>query len=453
MKRFHAWLRVISPAGRLVGTSWIVTCLLIGGCLLIAVFDRTTWGVKLPEYTKLAQRTGVAMACLGSLVYGGTRLFYFHPWISPNYRRWLRSTPWALPRRLPLGPVEFCVQDAFWMMMISAPAMPGSSPWFVLVACFLTIAAYSLTLSFYLLRLGPYWAAYGIYFTACAVGWYVHWVGHYFFLPWQCGVPGAEPLGLDSAPICIGLLGFTAAFGWISQIGVRQQLRRLPWDIEHHPARDPGELQRDQKTGSYRLGWPLMAMRPDVDVSSRTSRLEIIVQSVVISIFLCLLIAIGSDLASGDRIDLARGLREWQVRFQNVLVVWAQWGLALPGAYILIHLLLEQVPLYRPPISFGARAATRRWLVPGYDRIARKHVLALIPILMGVLFARAMPAYALHGTFVAVLWALLVFRFAGPSPEAWHLLGQYRLVRGVGNVRGLSRRFPGPEPRREHFWS
>ena len=444
MKRFHAWLRVISPAGWVVLGTWALCALVV----VVQLLSLTLFGGN-ATVTESRSKAAVGvrfLTCAGAIAYACLRAWYFHPAARKGYYHWLCLMPWQAPRRLPLGPITLCIQDVFWMLLLLAPVLACGSTWGALVALGLAVCTYCMLMSYTFLRIGPYWAGYACWLLFSSVAWtaclayfdFVHVLGQGLNQD-QWFTDRVAPNLLAASFLFLGVLCA------ISQFALRQQLRRFPWGSGAEAPTNLFTLElTDVKVAGRqrRLGWPLAIMRPNLVLSTPLAPVE----RVAICFFLAIQLGCFTNILvhirqltdrHADAIEDSRPILFILTTFVS-LCCW-------------VPSILTGIPYYRSPISLLGRLATRHWIIPGYDRRWIKPGVSSWIVVAGGLMTWQVPGFVIAIVFGTTLLVGLWNSFAKPNLDEWSLLGQYRLVNrrseGSAAIPYMSR------PMRQHFWS
>ena len=101
---------------------------------------------------------------------------------------------------------------------------------------------------------------------------------------------------------------------------------------------------------------------------------------------------------------------------------------------------MRYLPWSLPPISLLGRVATRRWIIPGYDRVFVAPAIAM-------LLAAALPRLLIEvgvspaaATFLATAAAVFAAIGIGPTLMNWGLTGNYLMAKHLPTTRNRERR-------------
>ncbi|MFO0897677.1 MAG: hypothetical protein U0836_09680 [Pirellulales bacterium] len=444
MKRFWTWLRVVSPA------EWVFKVAVgIGAFLAMGVIVAVAganWaivrsGPGMPVPWEVVRLVAALVPQFGAAAYGLLRAWYPNPLARESYLRWLRSTPWTPTRPLPLGPVTLCGQDAVWLGAFAVYAGLSGSPMAMVCAVsigLLSFAAGSVAIS--LMRVGPYWSAYVAMF--CGIG-----LAYQIVSGWirglaldQMRAEGRDAKVVlesiwETLPASVGLL---AIIVFVVQIGLRQQLRRVPWDaasLRFSLGNASDRLQRMQ-----RLGWPLAELNPHRKYSPRYQMIESVAIAVLAgwaAAIACALVELWVNELAQFSINPARSRGSANL-FRGALLLWA----LMPP--LLRH--VGRMMRYQPPCNSWARIAARRLSLPGYDQINTSPVLCSLAALLGA--GLVWSGFGGPGTmFLCVVVIVLLYFYWPPDEETFRLTGHYRLVKLRGTLPEVE-----STPPRAHFW-
>ncbi len=440
MKRFWTWLRVVSPA------EWVFKVAVgIGAFLAIGVIvgvAGANWiivrsGPGMPVPWEVVRLVAALVPQFGAAAYGLLRAWYPNPLARESYLRWLRSTPWIPARPLPLGPVTLCGQDAVWLGAFAVYAGLSGSPMAMVCAVsigLLSFAAGSVAIS--LVRVGPYWSAYVAMFCGIGLAYQIvsGWIRGLALDQMRAGGRDAKVV-LESIwetlPASVGLL---AIIVFVVQIGLRQQLRRVPWDaasLRFSLGNASERLQRMQ-----RLGWPLAELNPHRKDSRRYHMIECIAIAFLAGWAAAVIFALGDLWVK----ELAHHVgSRGSVNFFR----WAPLLLALMPP-LMRH--VGRLMRYQPPCNSWARFAARRLSLPGYDQINTAPVLCSLVALLGA--GLVWSGFGGPGTmFLCVAGIVLLYFYWPPAEETFRLTGHYRLVKLRGTLPEVESSAP-----RAHFW-
>jgi hypothetical protein len=315
----------------------------------------------------------------GAALLGFRRVKAFHPYFQPDYLRWLKSTPWTVRKPLPAGPMELVPEDFLavgGLMLFSMTQAETHS--IELLNVFLFSHLISLVAMF--------WLTGGPGFGYCAAL-FLGFVPRLWESPW------------------IDLAVLTAIYLFVHE-GLWRSLAGFPWATEGH-SNDPNHLMmRQEGEFGQSCGWPYDRFHRDVLMAKGMRGTDALLSSMLIGWWVY---ALGSWLTP-------------QTLFQTSIMATASY-LFQRGTHYFRG--------YAPPISFGGRIATFRWIIPAYDQ-------AILYILLAIL---ALPSVMVLVAFLGmdprrsapVLSALLalITLTTPPKLRRWRLTGQHRLVPAI----------------------
>jgi hypothetical protein len=316
----------------------------------------------------------------GLVTYGVFRVTAFHPVFLPTYRRWLEQIPWTYHRDLPGGPIHLVAQDG--LLVIAAILLSYGSPRMQFLAVPLFAAAYLIALGTTFWATGPRWPTYVVGFG----------LGLIVLLK---GQPAA-------------MLVVSGVLYGLAYVGLRQALKRFPWEIpqawEHFPLRL--QASRDERRQST-LGWPFDLLQPKPPTLA-ISRLDGLLLSLLGGWWTIVLASLPS--APNDRLEAS---------VVPLLLVTPACVLIRAGLYCWTHW---------PPISLLGRIRTLRWIIPGYDKVFLAPLCTLLvgPGLVAVLARFGVPLN--YSAPIAVAAMLFVTFNMGPTLCNWRLTGYSRIT-------------------------
>ncbi|MCX7421228.1 MAG: hypothetical protein NT013_17030 [Planctomycetia bacterium] len=396
----NRWLRVVLPSWQ---TVFMLTILLQ---LLVMLPDfYSLWrfshfrrlGLEPPvEFYKLAAH----MPMIVAVIYGAYRAVAFNPAVRPEYRRWLERTPWTSDRPLPLGPITLVAQD-----------------FVILVGLMLLAACPSMAFHDQLIIERVVEGFFGGYLLFGGAVLASKKETHFAFV---IGIGLGAILRTSQSPIVCGTTCFLTYA--VMALGIRQSLRRFPWTDPESD--EPWMLKLPNDTGSSvasRFGWPMYALsakwRPAESLRTGWD-----------GFYLSLLLGwwwyasnwliTENAISSGRQLDLPTPML--------MLVV---------GAAILMRLATYCVERW-PPISLWGRIRSRRWIIPGYDKVLIAPLINLALVvgfgmwLKNITRTHSDPKHwiDLYVGPVFLTLNLLIAFCAPPSIRNFHLTGSYRLV-------------------------
>jgi hypothetical protein len=318
---------------------------------------------------------GIALACI---LYAAYRARAFHPFYQGSYNAYLRASPWECGKALPFGPLSLVVQDAFVVsLLILLPVLFGRPPFLIGAAIFIVVFSAHHAFAFW-------------------------WIGHRFHAYAVCVV---LPLFFLSGTVPFAPYAASLLLLLIVWRGIRLSLASFTWDSM--------SSERMRAMAKQRMvGWPFEVLPPERPKST-------------------------VNLGSGDKVAL------------SFLVGWLYFVMSASEALgnprglsgvapmaIMFCLLLSLVTalLYiaycRPPISIAGRIATRRLIIPAYDKILVAPVLIAVLALSGPtflpLYGSGSQAVVIHPLLCSL--SLLLAFFGEPPMDEWLLTGNHRLV-------------------------
>lgn len=392
------WLRVAAPAWWVVGvilTAWMT---LNVAAVLERAWLRRLFPADFEIDEQLLSIPLLAPFVMGvcAVVLGFARAIRFHPLFKPDYRRWLRMTPWSAPKPLPLGPLALVPQDLVWVGGFLAMA------WQIADAA--VFAALVFLWSYLAVMAGTFLAT-GVkhlgFLLAFLIG----------GLVWGCLLSPIVMLvltGLCDVLIRRGLALSLCQFPW-DQIPDEQQLVFVQDGVVRNP--EPFGSEKPQVRTLMDLGWPHFPLGPkcsSFDFSRRDGAL--------LSLLIGFLTLVSCHLfkhmphSSGDpREDM------------SAAVIFLCYLLVVPVFF-------ELSEVARSPISLLGRIATRRVLIPAFD-IQRIPTASAACVLLGLWMLKpllALPDYVFVAvTTFGVLFCLLVLR---PDRRRWRLTAPARIA-------------------------
>lgn len=377
--QFNRWMRCVVPAQFalwmiVLGTllAWVVNSLVIlwtsysimGVAPLTDLFDA-------PISLHLAFLATLATAA------GALRAAWQHPLAMRPYGSWLAQSPWQHPQPLPMGPLRLAWQDLVVLAAIAmAACLPPTNRAAIIGLPALYLVAYVVAISAVAWLVDLRWPAVSILFTfATAI--YI------------------QSVFIAAACLVLILL--------IAQTTIDATLWDFPYDEQRR--RDLGLLPI-RKPVEVRLAWPVSPEHVTHWYSRIRSRDAFFVAATVG----WLMYAVA--YFNRDDSDVVDGLM-----FFHRLVAFAV--LARVVVYVIDHY---------PPISLLGRWATRRFFVPGYDKVFVAPLVAgLTAYFLPGLLNRAgvSPLAAVPIATAATLWIAAAMP---PKWEDWHYTGHFREV-------------------------
>ena len=371
IRRVLSRFRVVAPPGWWV-VAWVVLFVALEGPLLY--FEHQIGRLLDPPV-----RPGRILLIAGAALLGLHRVRAFHPYFQPDYLRWLKSTPWTVRKPLPAGPTELIPEDTLALGGLMLFSMtPAETHSIELLNVFLFSHSISLLPSF-----------------------------------WFTGMPGfgyCAVLSLGFVPQLwenpmVDLAVLTTIYLFVHE-GLWHSLAGFPWDTEGHTT-DPKHLaMRQEKEFGLSCGWPYDRFHRDVMMAKGFRQSDAILISMLTGWWFY---ALGAWLSP-------------QTLFQFALM--------LPASYLFqrgVHYFRG----YAPPISFGGRITTFRWIIPGYDQAILYIPLAIVVLPSVMVFVAYLGMDPRQATpAVAALLVLIALTFP-PSLRRWRLTGQHRLVPAI----------------------
>lgn len=386
------WFRVVLPhEGVVIGV--VVMYLLTDVFQLLDALaqqmNRFGNGVALPRDNEV----GAGLAIVTSVLYGGFRVAYFHPFFRKDYREWLQTSPWSLGHKLPLGPVHVVWQDLFVLGVLSLATLRMSppAPWAVPL---LFLLAYVAVAMVPLLFTGESVIAFVIALLAGGMG---RWARE---------------------PIVVAAL-LAAVYGFCF-LGLRRSLGRVhEWDLTWWNNQELSQIfsknlaNLNETSRKKILGWPhdrISLRRNETPVSFRVG----LCVSVLIAWWLYALLHVFARPGFGP----AAVPVPWVVSF--VLTVP---GLVLAGSRTGIYLWG-----YASPVSLLARLVTFRWIIPGYDKVFIPPICIVTLVLYGPHAVNQLGIPWEYGVPLLMGLMVLVALTMPPGLDEWRLTGQHRIV-------------------------
>jgi hypothetical protein len=337
---------------------------------------------------------GIVVLFTACFAYGGFRTIAFHPALQPRYRQWLRLTPWTSSRPLPLGPIHLVWQDGVFLLPVAllAALLHATNP-LALVPYFL--GGYLICLACLLAMTQTELFAYALGF---GLGLVIRLIPY--------------PVACASALILLYPIAY---------IGIRQSLRRFPWELDWLD-RAGRQLQSSSSgttaSGTGPLGWPFERLQPkftEVTISWR----HVFLLSLLLGWWLHALAA----LLRFHSVQVRKLVESGESAIE-VLSFFSSFGITLLVA-IRIALYCSG---YMPPISLWGRLWTLRWIIPGYDKVFLAPLACGVVAWVGPLLLEGWGLELWYGMPISIGLALFIGLGGGPSLKSWRLTGQYRLT-------------------------
>lgn len=380
------WMRVVLPPP-------LVLAIYALGLVLCEILAHTlAAGLGLKQWDSAEMRALIlalhqsrdGWLVIGLVVYGCYRVAGMHPFYRPDYAQWLSLTPWDGRLPLPLGPVHLVPQDGVVLLLAWSITLHDSQASFGMLAAALLIP-YLLMLMQPFRVMGATTQAYAIaYGLALAV-----WLGPATFS---------------------GLLVLLALYG-VALTGLPKSLRGFAWDVNPRLWEVVGP-QLKNKTGKAAppkpLAYPFTQLSPQPSFASISLGEALLVSWLAASWTVALT---GHVLLTEDRDVFCTAVA----------------GLGIVGASLgrTMVYFIE----YRSPISLLGRIATRRWIIPGFDRALLPIGCALLVALADMMLSRFLPGSIIGPLTLGTGLTLLLCM--PPRLQDWALTGNHRIV---GNV-------------------
>jgi hypothetical protein len=330
------WLRVVLPP-------WWSLATFAGVLAILELFAHTVlrgtshWDVDTRELALLAHSPRDVWLAAALVFYGAFRVLARHPSYRPAYAEWLARTPWHGQLALPLGPVHLMPQDGLILLAAWLISRHDSRLDFHCVAALLmlpflfglvvALRATGATAHAYLL-------AYGLAAAVCA------------------GIPSPASTPLLIPLYCLGWHGLTISLRGLAA-GVPSRLRQA--------LRSLGMVKRSELPVTRNtIGFPLAQIGPRFDYPAISPRESLLISWLIAAWVYALSSRVPNPV---DRAEIAYTL--------------AQAGVIV-AALVRVKIYCSE---YRPPITLAGRLATRRWIIPGYDRVWLPLVFAAVAIL------------------------------------------------------------------------
>ena len=386
--------------------AWVFAVFLCGYLMLDVVVILVHWlGAGLPFSEVL--NSAISFSCATATVpilaalYGCYRVICFHPFFRPPYRKWLRSTPWNSPQKLPMGPAHVVWQDLVLIAILSVLMLRqtslvvsgDASP----VRLVPTLEMSTALLLPMLVFLVTYLICLGCSFVDVGVPTFAYALAFGFgLLPLLHGDTSATVLVM----ISLYLIGF---------VGLRQSLKRFhEWDFTAYERRELILTQRTDRsalTQRAQSSWPFTCIGPQQSTKIRISNSD----AILISLLSGWWIYVVSHTANAIAGDLQL-LTRWVCVFA-----------------VMVRLLVYSIG-YLPPISFKGRLLTGRWIIPGYDQIL---IAPLCTLLLWILLPPMLTMFHVSAPITYSLTCTAMLAVAlniGPTHQRWRLTGNHRIV-------------------------
>ncbi len=339
-------------------------------------------------------RIRIVAALLISSSYAIYRAIMFHPAFRPSYRGWLETTPWRAGLPLPLGPIHFCWQDVFVLAGLSALLWHTFAP----LSIGAVDAAASVVAVTFVCYLPPHvfaFRALGQWKTAYLVGF--GWGLAVFVLP--------SVLGLCILSICYA----------VTVVGIWSSLVRFPWDgeklksfMESADRSFRRQAERLHLSENTSVGWPfaeLAPRAPDAEIGYRDT-------------VLFPLLGGWCAYAVFSHVDF---LREPAQLCACFLIL----GGTLPGV---LSRLLVYLDGSNATMSIFGRLATRRLIVPGFDKVFLAPICAMLLAAAVWTECARLQWSILSAGIMSLVGASLVLSNFPPTLANWRVTGTLRLT-------------------------
>ena len=397
MSRWRMWIRRVMPEdGRIV-----TTLVLALGFELYHVTQEIEKGIGRFDNAVRGEITPLPLLGL-TLIWGAQRAARFHPFYRPDYRDWLRLTPWRPGDDPPWGPIRLVTQDllvlGLWAGLVWVLSGGALHP-FKVVSVFL--------FGYVGMSVPPILKG-GAPLLACAT---------------LFGLGGMIRANADPN----WMLGIAVGTALVGHVGQIRALRHFPWT----------------RVPTVKIGHWAIRSRPDPALARAGRGLEDADDETVDDF------EAPDDL--GYPLDQLRPLYDWELRRMPVVgavlvsALAAWWfhvaavgfgGIGQPlfspligfYVYICLGILLVRTLVYftrvQPPITLGGRLRTGRFLQPRFD-------VALLPLPLIILAAVGVPlvGQGLAGEVLLPVGLGLTWFVALACPPTltwWRLAGSHR---------------------------
>jgi hypothetical protein len=394
-------------AGVLVFYTFAQVAYAIWGDPRVRLTDFSPLAMGLQSFARSLHRGSCVLLFLCAVAYGVYRVVAFHPIFQPEYRAWLKTTPWTSRHPLPFGPVALRGYDVVFFVLLELlirwrhpeVRFGNITLWFLFVyECLLAISLAIRTVK------GPSFIA---AFTLAL-----------FALLWSAGVFwGALTTAVVLYAILIRATGKSLAEieDWELTEGIKQFVAQL-MSRDHFRLSERGATHQS-------LGWPFEVLRPNREDPS-VNRLDGLLLSALAGWWLYAFFKVPMNLAGGEIVPEPMRLFEALsfVSFQFA-IVWRVWEYAWG---------------YFPPIGLLGRVATGRLIIPKYDIIFVAPLAAYALWFLGLFFCRmAQLSSDISGPLLLTA-ASAVLLLSGPNLRQWRLTGAHRtnvLAARASNLR------------------
>jgi hypothetical protein len=347
---------------------------MIEGCLWVlnlVPVDVTSYSESPPEVSNL--RVLLLLAAAG--FYGISRVTRFHPASNAGYAEWLKASPWAAGRPLPLGPVHPVWQDG-----IILGALTVLSVWRAHLPPLLVVGVFAIS------YLGSMTVIL-VFTRTWKAALYLGFLWPSLFLPGTSEMVRA---------------GLWVAIAFVIYQGQRHCLQAFPWkgvkrlsgsvlNIEIQPA----GLFR----GMESIGWPTSVLSPKADTRAVSARTALSLSALFGWWTFCLFETLGLEAIPELALILA------------VTLAVTRLGIYWLGI--------------TTPFNIWGRIMHGRLLLPGFDQIFVTPCATLVVGAAGALAIR-LSGHGAVATAVVVAGIWVVVFLGPPQLRKWALTGQHR---------------------------
>jgi hypothetical protein len=335
------------------------------------------WFRQFQEHSEVAIRLLKISMVFATIGQAAFRVFAFHPFFDGEYKQWLERTPWRWPRPLPAGPVGLVWEDAVIVGALTGLAWyeTGLSP-LVLPTVYLSVRA-------------AFLAAVSSETCVPLAGWLMAYgLGG---IVWAVSRPDV-------------MVGLTLAVTLVGEVGLRQALRRFPWDRES--PRIAKALSIDTSKAAT-LGWPYDRLGPRIATPSFGGRGKILL----------------ALLLGWLAFTFSSAIPMPEERTQI---------LAFVSCLVIVCFSCVRLAVYAAghasPLDLWGRFRLGRWIIPGHDQVFVGPVLVVfagmsVPFTVHDLGASWPLAMSITISVVALLGLL-----TGPDQRRWRLTGRVRIT-------------------------
>ena len=380
-------LRVVLPHTYYL--SGLLLLYLLTDVALVLVNVPLRWG-WLPEGNRIAGQ-GMLYA---AAAYGSYRAIHFHPFLRPDYGKWLRHSPWTSKLPLPNGPVYLVWQDAILLALATTLSMRSDqihplAAAAAFLACYLVVTALTLKLTS---------------------------EGTYAFLVLMTIGGGVRA---HERPI-VAMTCLVVSYGFAAW-GLRRSFRRFrEWDLDYWEDRRSSDLVNDGEPGSkardQQVGWPFGQLSPKSRRRPKSAPYGL---------------AVAALCGWGTHVGLHYALGGVAILADSkplyLLVVGTFSGIL---AFLRLGIYCSG---YGSPISLWGRLATFRWIIPSYDQVFATPLFMVVAGLFGSsIFASLNVPFVYGAPLLLAVMVALAFTMP-PSLDDWRLIGGHRVSPQVQN--------------------